>query len=63
MNKKEIRYGTKMVIDAASRLECEDLHHKPKHKHREGVMCPAKYELDKYIQMVSQHMDKVIESS
>ena len=56
MNKRSMRYSLARVVDAASKLECEDLHHKQSQLHDLDFMCPVKYELDKHIMLVEEFM-------
>ena len=57
ISKKQLRYSFNQVLGAAERLECKDLHHKPKHRHDHGVMCPAEYELNKHANVVREYMN------
>ena len=56
MNKRD-KYSFSCVIGAATRLKCEDLHHKKAHQHAADVVCPAEYELSKHIYNVRKYVE------
>ena len=60
MNKKAIRHSFKTVLEAASKTECEDLHHTDKQKHKPDVVCPVKYLLDGHIKKVYDYASEQI---
>lgn len=59
MNKK-LRYSFKMVLGAAEKLECKDMHHMEKQKHKADYMCPVEYEIAKHADIVRRYMEENI---
>ena len=58
MNNKAVRHSFKVVLEAAGKLECEDLPHTDKQKHKSDVACPVKYKLDRHIKNVYDYASK-----
>jgi len=56
MNNKELKYSFNVVLEAARKVTCKDLHHKPKQYHDCGEMCPAEAELYKHINIIRGYM-------
>jgi len=54
MNKKEIRYAFKTVLEAVENIKCADLHHPKKHQHESGYVCPAEYHLNRQLFIVRE---------
>jgi hypothetical protein len=59
MNKKEVRYAFKIVLQAADNARCEGLHHTPKHRHESGEVCKAEYAINKQTHILREYMKEL----
>lgn len=60
MNKKEIRYAFKTVLNIARNMECEDLHHPKKHQHDNDPICPVEYKIQRQVHVIEQFIKDLI---
>ena len=56
MTKKQLRYAFNSVIEAASKISCEDLYHRQVDMHEHDAVCPVEYRLSKQIHIVQEYM-------
>jgi hypothetical protein len=56
VTKKKLRYSFNMVLNAAEKLQCENMHHKKAHQHEAGYLCPAEYEVAKHCNIIREYM-------
>lgn len=56
MNKKQLRYAFKVILEVADKSRCEYLHHTKKHQHKHDEMCKAEYHLQRQAYLLREYM-------